>query len=588
MENTSYQLFDGKVIIRLRDRCCEHAEELLTSELFLVILKRCIDDLTKRESNLLNFFDHKEITPQDYRLLIKTFQFLTKLPAELVMKVLPGSEQFFHSPAILNDFVEYVYNYWRSLQRLIICDSEGDRLDKRPYRTFNTTIEQLTHVVRGTYRDLQENITGDHPRIYRQVRSGAEIATIALPKEVDFPDGVYQNLKDLSIIRQVLIYPPLIFNPPMNKRTGVFERVDRNPLENMPVHKEDWLCYPAKVGPLLIMIYFSIHFFELGFSLSNLFELAEEEDLKRRPDAIFFYGTPPDFPLPGNSKTVFYDDLENDILVGAIPDADQFGYFGYLKKMALTLHNIRMMKLGRMPYHGAMVNLRLHSSGMHTVMLMGDTGTGKSETLEALRTIGGEDIEDITIIADDMGSVEINAEGNVLGYGTETGAFVRLDDLQPGYAFGQIDRTIIMSPNQVNARVVLPVTTYANIVKGFSVDMVLYANNFEDVDESHPIVERFTSADQALETFRSGVAMSKGTTTSTGLVHSYFANVFGPEQYQDVHEGIARRYFAQFFKKEIFVGALRTRLGIAGQEHQGPEDAARALLQVLKELPVSK
>ncbi|MDZ7821174.1 MAG: hypothetical protein U5N26_04820 [Candidatus Marinimicrobia bacterium] len=47
----------------------------------------------------------------------------------------------------------------------------------------------------------------------------------------------------------------------------------------------------------------------------------------------------------------------------------------------------------------------------------------------------------------------------MIGCGTETGAFVRLDDLQPGYAFGQLDRSIIMSPGKINSRILLPVTT---------------------------------------------------------------------------------------------------------------------------------
>ena len=34
-----------------------------------------------------------------------------------------------------------------------------------------------------------------------------------------------------------------------------------------------------------------------------------------------------------------------------------------------------------------------------------------------------------------MGSLQIR-EGEVVGLGTEIGAFVRLDDLQPGYAYG--------------------------------------------------------------------------------------------------------------------------------------------------------
>lgn len=181
-----------------------------------------------------------------------------------------------------------------------------------------------------------------------------------------------------------------------------------------------------------------------------------------------------------------------------------------------------------------------------------------------------------------MGSLNIDKDGDILGYGTETGAFVRLDDLQPGFAFGQIDRTIIMNPNQVNARVVLPVTTFHNVSKGFKVDFVLYANNYETVDEDHPVFEAFSTPEQAIDVFRAGNVMSKGTTSTTGLVHTYFANIFGPEQYQELHEQIAKRYFQAFFDQGLFVGQMRTQLGVIGKERSGPQEAAAELLAVLK------
>ena len=244
-------------------------------------------------------------------------------------------------------------------------------------------------------------------------------------------------------------------------------------------------------------------------------------------------------PLP----TVFYDDLEHGLLSAACPNKDQFGYFGYLKKMVLTLHNIKVMKMGRMPFHGALVKIVTKGDRTLTVLIVGDTGAGKSETLEAFRSIGEDLIEEMTIIADDMGSLEIDPTGKVAGYGTEIGAFVRLDDLQPGYAFGQLDRAIIMNPNQVNARIVLPVTTYENVIKGYPVDMVLYANNYEEIDEDHPIIERFDTSETALHIFREGTAMSKGTTTDTGLVHTYFVNVFGAIQYKSLHDGDCETVF---------------------------------------------
>lgn len=586
MQNGSYRIFKDKVVIRIKDRLCDTPTELLSSKLFLQILTHCIKSLNRRNSHLLKIFDHDDVGGDDIRLLIETFLFLTKLPADLVPRVVKGSEQFFRDLSLLNEFVEYLYNYWREMQRLIICDSQGEQFDQRPYRTFDNTVETLTHLVRSAYRDIQENITGNHPRIFRQVRAGAEIATIALTKDINYPNSSFKMLNDISVIRQVLIYPPLIFNPPMNKRSGTFERVNRSPLEFINIHKDEWLCYPAKVGSLLIMVYFNLDFFELGFSLCNLFELASDADLTRRPDAIYLFGVPEDqFPSLGKTQTIFYDDNTPDgVLVGAVPDAPQYGYFGYLKKMILTLHNIKMMKMHRMPYHGAMVNLTIRGKRSFSVLIMGDTGAGKSETLEALRAVAGDDVNEITIIADDMGSLELKPDGSISGYGTETGAFVRLDDLQPGYAFGQIDRTIIMSPAQVNARVVLPVTTYETIMKGFTPDLVLYANNYDPVDETHPLLERFETPEEALRVFRDGAVMSKGTTTTSGLVKTYFANIFGPDQYQEMHEPLADKYFKAIFDRGIYVGQLRTQLGLSGQERSGPEKAARALLDTLKSL----
>ncbi|RPJ44217.1 MAG: hypothetical protein EHM21_10460, partial [Chloroflexi bacterium] len=257
MQNGSYRIFKDKVVIRIKDRLCDTPTEMLSSKLFLQMVSHSIGALSRRNSRLLGIFDHTEIDGDDIRLLIETFLFLTKLPADLVPRVVKGSDQFFRNRSLFNEFVEYLYNSWREMQRLIICDSQDETYDQRPYRTFNNTVETLTHLVRSAYRDIQENITGNHPRIYRQVRAGAEIATIALPRQINYPNGIFKLLNDIALIRQVLIYPPLIFNPPMNKRSGTFERVNRNPLEFINIKKDDWLCYPARVGPLVIMVYFT-------------------------------------------------------------------------------------------------------------------------------------------------------------------------------------------------------------------------------------------------------------------------------------------------------------------------------------------
>ena len=586
MQKSTLRIIGNKAVLNIRERMCETAEELLSSEKFRTILDHCINQLKSKDSPLLEIFENGIVDEASTDNLVKTMSLLVKYESNVVPHIFDKSTVFLRDIQLLNNFVEHLYDYWRHFDRFIINDSEGDRLDKRPYRTFNETIEHLTHLIRTLYRHIQENITGSHPTVYRQVPAGAEMAVISLPKNISWTDDKYKKLNVVPVVRQILIYPPLVIQQPMNKRTGDFKKIKQNPVDLAELNSEDWLCFPAKVGKYIIMVYFHLVFFELGLSLCNLFQLAEDTDLEKEPDAVFIYGVA-DNKLDNLAKypTVFYNDEKNSIFVGAIPDRAEFGYFGYLKKMMLTLHNSLVMKAGNMPFHGAMVRILLHGNKEATILMMGDTGAGKSETLEAFRVLGDKDIRELKIIADDMGSIELDSDGSPIGYGTEIGAFLRLDDLQPGYAYGHLDRSIIMNPSQVNARIVFPVTTFNTVISGHKIDYILYANNYEEIDDDHPVIERFNTPEWAIDVFRNGAVMSKGTTTSTGLVHSYFANIFGPPEYREIHEKIAKNHFSAFFKNGVFVGQMRTRLGIRGYEVSGPREAATELLKIIGATP---
>jgi hypothetical protein len=582
MQRSTLSIIGNKVVLNIRERMCETAEEMLASDKFRLVLDHCLNNLRAKNSPLLEFFGGCTADEDCVSDLVKTLSLLVKYESNVVPHIFDKSKVFLKDLDKLAGFVEYLYDYWRHFDRFIINDSEGDRLDKRPYRTFNETIEQLTHLIRTVYRHIQENITGSHPSVYRQVPAGAEMAVISLPKDIPYQGENYKKLNSVPVIRQMLIYPPLVIQQPMNKRTGDFKKITQNPVDLVTLAPNEWLCYPAKVGKMLIMVYFHLEFFELGFSMCNLFQLADDADLEKKPDALFIYGVPGNV-IDGLAKysTVFYDDDENKIFVGAIPNRPEFAYFGYLKKMILTLHNAIVIKMGNMPFHGAMVKIMLQGNKEATILMMGDTGAGKSETLEAFRVLAEKYIRELTIIADDMGSIELDQKGVPIGYGTEIGAFLRLDDLQPGYAFGHLDRSIIFNPSQVNARIVFPVTKFETVIAGHKIDYILYANNFEEIDNEHPVIEKFTSPEWALDVFSEGAVMSKGTTTSSGLVHSYFANIFGPPEYKETHDKIAAKYFASFFKNDVFVGQMRTRLGIPGYESNGPKEAAMALLRII-------
>ncbi len=586
MTGKSLQIYGKQAVFHTAGSLCGSAGELVASEFFLNFLETFLEHLKAVDHPVLEQMDQQGPAALSVRQWQQLFAAICEQPLEDAALRLPHAVDFLapQRRKALLEFLEAFYDYWRSYDRYMVLTTEAGPggADQRPYRAFNTSVESFTQLVRGLYRDFCENVSGDHPRVYRQVPAGCNAGFIAAPKASPMPPELREVLSGIPFIRQVWIDPPMILDPSSNTRTGSFREVDRNPVAGLDLNREEWLCYPAQVGPMVIFLYFHLQFIGQGCALANLFPMATDRQIAAGPDAVFVYGAPSETMAQfGELPTVFFED-PSGLLIGAVPGEPRFGYFGYLKKMALTLHNIAMLKRGRMPFHGAMVRIQLRSGRTASVLIIGDTATGKSESLEAFRTLGAGRIREMRIVADDMGSLQISPEGQLQGFGTETGAFVRLDDLQLGYAFGTMDRAIFMSPQKVNARVVLPVTTLDEVLAGYPVDFLLYANNHESLEQGRAVLERFPDLESALEVFSAGRAMSKGTTSSTGLTGSYFANPFGAPQYRELHEGIARRTFEAAFAAGIYVGQIRTRLAVPGMESEGPRAVALALLEALE------
>ena len=562
-------------------KLCDFPRETIQSQLFEDVFRRFCHGLVKKNSIFLESFKNKSrVEPEKgyVGLILDTLRLLVEKRPQEIVALIPESAEIFSEPAVFLTFIEELYNYWRNLERFLVFEEEpGKEIDHSFFIKLN---EDLRALIITAYRNACDNLMGKQPIVYRQLPAGTNVGLLIKKIKWDCPQD-YGFLSDIGFIRLSVLEPPVILYPRKNYRKGKFVRVDRMGFEGMRFNAQEWFCYPAKVGTLLIHVFFHQDYISLGSSLLNLFELASDEEISRRPDGVLIFGLPQN--IMGKEPTVFWEDEKNNMAVGAIAKSAEVDYFGYFKKMMLTLHNVIMMRRGGMPVHGAMARIALRDGKTANVVIMGDSGAGKSECLEAFRVLADKYIKNIDIIFDDMGSLWLSDQGKVTGFGTEIGAFVRLDDLQPGYAFGQIDRSIFMNPHRINARVVLPITAYQLVTRGFPVDIFLYANNYEDVDQDHPVIELFERKEKALPLFREGKRLSKGTTDERGLVGSYFANPFGPVQLQDEHEILADKYFDAMFKTGVKVGQLRTRLGIQGIEQKGPESAAENLFKFISE-----
>ncbi len=581
-----YVITRGKVIFDYSTIYCETPEKLLKSDLFLEIVDRFIERIASRGSSLFAFLRDRCPALERNRMagyLTNAFRMLASYTSEEISSMNREYDPILSDKEKLFELIEELYNYWRRFERFIYLEApQRSKYAKQSlhHAQFIKSNEEFKNLVLHVYRRVSENLIGKNPRVYRQLPAGANMGMLIEKAAWSCPEQ-YEILRDIPFIRLTLIEPPVILYPVTNKRKGKFEEIPDLTADMLALNPEEWYCYPAKVGNLTAFIYFHQDFTSLALSMCNLFEIADYEDIEgKTPDIMLVFGITN--RLPGN--TVFYEDAANNMLVGLVRHDEEVDYFGYFKKMTLTLHNIAMLKRNRLPLHGAMVCIKLKDGGSANVIIIGDSGAGKSETIEALRALADEYICEMTIIFDDMGSLGFDPDGKVVGYGTEIGAFVRLDDLQSGYAYEEIDRSIFMNPDKTNARLIMPITRYHHIIKGYPVNMFLYANNYEQVNDDIPPIEFFKNPEDAISTFRSAARLAKGTTDEKGLVHTYFANPFGAPQRKETHEKTAKQFFDRMFATGVKVGQIRTRLGIGGFEQTGPKTASIGLFGEIRKL----
>jgi len=584
------EVTERSVTIHMTGVLCTQPAQLFQSWQARGVIQHFVNDLRKRNSAYLRVLGDLATEGSSHapsaaaEALARLFSLLVDMPVNDVCVRAPDVAPLVEDPALLADMVERLYDRWRGYERYLIFEGKADDSRDRAiegHMPFIRNNQDLTALVRDAYRRIQNHLKGFWPRVYRQVPAGANMSLLIEQIDWQCPGGVYEPLRLIPMVRLALIAPPVTLYPRRNTRRGRFVPVPENPLARAYLDPLRWVCIPLRVGELSFLFYFDREFMSLAVSLVNLFELSGHSEARGKPDGIVLFGLPRE--LMGAEDTIFHIDEQNDIIVGAIGKSEDVDYFGYCKKMTLTLHNTVMMRRGRWPVHGAMTRIRLQQGPEASLVIVGDSGAGKSESLEAFRLLADEWISDMTVIFDDMGSLALTDDGRVLGFGTEIGAFVRLDDLDPGYAFGQFDRSIFMNPHRVNARVVIPITDYSHVVAGYPVSMLLYANNYEPVTDESPALEFFRTPEEALEVFRAGQRAAKGTTDERGLVRTYFANPFGPEQLRDLHEPLAKRHLEGAYKAGVRVGQLRTRLGIEGWEQEGPLAAARALFGHLRQ-----
>jgi len=539
------------------------SEEFLSSDGFRVIAKHYLLNLEKRDQVSFNWLVEKD-SIEDF--IPKMVRYLKLL---LVLDLSEFTQSESRDIQRVGRLVEDFYNYWRNLQRVSTIKLSSSSSGQ--VSNFIDADTRFNSLIISTYRAFQEKIQGYKNKVYRQLQAGTNASMVLRDVKWDMPLG-YETLKGIPFVDSILLRTPLLLHPEGTKRYGSFILSEVNPFEQLKLNRHEWFCYPAKVGELLIFIYVHFDFSFSGITNANLFELASpSEIINRKPDGIVLFG------LDDKSEESTYSyDPTNDFWVAKVPYMTKIEYYGYMKKMVLTMHNAIMMKKKWLPIHGSMINIHFKGRAPIGVVFMGDSGAGKSETIEAMQLLNHPELVSMDVIFDDMGSFHIE-NGKLVAQGTEIGAFIRLDDLDKGSPYKTMDRSIFMNPESVNARVVIPVSPYSMIVENHPVHYFFYANNY--VKEVG--LKTVKQASELKNVFIEGKRMALATTHEVGISTTYFANPFGPMQDQSSCDPLIDYYFEQLDTSNVIVGEVYTGLGVRDTAEDHLTQTAKVLLETL-------
>ena len=570
-----FTISEGKAIMNFSVKFCDTRQKLLNSNGLRKVVETFLRKLKTDDLIVYNYYMDEFKSEETFcDTLINVFKLLTVCNIDEIINVDNKYNIFFNDKDNFLELIDLLYTFWSKLERFAVVSNTMVTEGLQNVR-FTQANGLFCELVLTTYRRLQETVRGYEDRVFRQLAMGANAGLLMSNIAWDCPTE-YKGLTQIPFITNVVFNPPFITYTKRNTRDGIFLEHHENPIENIVLNEDEWFLFPIMVGNMLTFVYFHSDFMDQGFGLANLFELAKESQYAgKKPDIIYVYA----YPDGHNEKrTFYYKDEKNDILIGYANHTDDVDYFGYMKKMLLTLHNIKQMQFGRLPIHGAMVNIALKNGKESNIIIIGDSGAGKSESLEAFRSLNAEYIRHMRVIFDDMGYLVKEKDGSIKGYGTEIGAFVRIDDLDPAYAYEQLDRGIYSNPDKVNARVTIPISTYDVISRGYKVDYFLYANNYAESIEK---IKFFSNLEDAIKVFEDGARKAKGTTTEKGLVKSYFANPFGPVQEKNVAEKLIRKFLTDMKNSDVKIGEMHTSLAIEGRTKDGPREAAEELFKMI-------
>ena len=497
-------------ILEIKDSCVT-SEQLLKSYAFARYLKiykkEFLEDLEKKGEK------HSQEAKQKMELIAKLS---LKDILQIFERAAVGHE-LERDRAIVR-FLDGCYHHYRnkSFSRLVRMHNEIVTTSSETQNSIKSKIsdkaENLSELIILTRRKLLDRVGLGHG-VSRShgLDASPNVTAGEISGHFCKVPSTYSKLAHTNLTVTADIKTGVNYDTPVNKRAYPFYELDHNPLNLDNFEPEDWVSVPLKVGKWLIITYIhkSRGSIEMEPGLLNLFPFykVDADFMNKKPDGLFFFG----YQGATKDDLGFFNDKENNLLIGMVPDLPEYGYFGYCKKPILTIHNVLAILKGDFPLH----------CGCNRYLVGFDKETNEPY------------ISEIYIKADDMGKIEFKKDAdNIVRlkfFGTETGAFACLDGFSDQAKMQMVGREIGYNASfGTNARQIVPVAEESEVSTGSNLDMLLYINNYELKKADETMIDISKPVKEAIKHFHDGRRCAAGSTQTGrgGTEISYWANPF--------------------------------------------------------------
>ena len=157
------------IFIDLNKDYCTSKDDVLNSEILLLLLERFINKIEKKKisyyQNLIKYFDSKN-------QLIKEIIMVCKLC--LIFPFKDTISTFIMEKESFLEFIEEFYNYYRKFERYSFLLVNNDSIEVT--RTYLEIDNKFNNLILDLYRSIEENIKEEHNLVYRQLNAGSNVS----------------------------------------------------------------------------------------------------------------------------------------------------------------------------------------------------------------------------------------------------------------------------------------------------------------------------------------------------------------------------------------------------------------------------